>query len=244
MPDPRLCACGASYGVWSRQRVAASVLVLAACAGWRRLPRRAAPSRRWCRPESTTSASRASTSTTRSGAPRTARARSRSSSGSSRCSPTSTRTTGCAASSPTPISACRSTRSSSRSPTATARERPAEVEHEDGVFSMTSRADEFVHGAQTYVFTYTLENVDALRRRRRRRVLLERQRARVGPALRARDGDPAPRSEHLADATDRGDRLLPGLRGSDRHVHHHDHGDGWRGRGRSPRPASCCRTRT
>lgn len=38
-------------------------------------------------------------------------------------------------------------------------ERPAEVKHEDGVFSMTSRADEFVHGAQTYVFTYTLENV-------------------------------------------------------------------------------------
>ena len=37
--------------------------------------------------------------------------------------------------------------------------RPAEVEHEDGVFSMTSRADEYVHGAQTYVFTYTLENV-------------------------------------------------------------------------------------
>ena len=24
---------------------------------------------------------------------------------------------------------------------------------------MTSRADDFVHGAQTYVFTYTLENV-------------------------------------------------------------------------------------
>jgi len=39
------------------------------------------------------------------------------------------------------------------------RERPAEVEHEDGVFSMTSRADEYVHGSQTYVFTYTLENV-------------------------------------------------------------------------------------
>ncbi|WP_243074299.1 DUF2207 domain-containing protein [Microbacterium sp. SS28] len=38
-------------------------------------------------------------------------------------------------------------------------ERPAEVEHEDGVFSMTSRADDYVHGEQTYVFTYTLENV-------------------------------------------------------------------------------------
>lgn len=35
---------------------------------------------------------------------------------------------------------------------------PAEVEHDDGVFSMTSRADGFVHGEQTYVFTYTLEN--------------------------------------------------------------------------------------
>ncbi|WP_345800280.1 DUF2207 domain-containing protein [Microbacterium sp. AZCO] len=37
--------------------------------------------------------------------------------------------------------------------------RPAEVANEDGVFSMTSRADDFVHGEQTYVFTYTLENV-------------------------------------------------------------------------------------
>ncbi|TDN91769.1 DUF2207 domain-containing protein [Microbacterium sp. BK668] len=37
--------------------------------------------------------------------------------------------------------------------------RPAEVDHEDGAYSMTSRADDFVHGAQTYVFTYTLENV-------------------------------------------------------------------------------------
>ena len=35
--------------------------------------------------------------------------------------------------------------------------------------SMTSRADDFVHGAQTYVFTYTLENVDAVLRRHRRR---------------------------------------------------------------------------
>lgn len=39
------------------------------------------------------------------------------------------------------------------------RPRPAEVEHEDGVFSMTSRADDYVHGEQTYVFAYTLENV-------------------------------------------------------------------------------------
>jgi uncharacterized membrane protein YgcG len=37
--------------------------------------------------------------------------------------------------------------------------RPAEVESEDDVFSMTSRADDFVHGAQTYVFTYRLQNV-------------------------------------------------------------------------------------
>lgn len=37
--------------------------------------------------------------------------------------------------------------------------RPAEVATEDGVFTMTSRAEEYVHGAQTYVFTYELENV-------------------------------------------------------------------------------------
>lgn len=37
--------------------------------------------------------------------------------------------------------------------------RPAEVESEDGAYAMTSRADDYVHGAQTYVFTYTLENV-------------------------------------------------------------------------------------
>ncbi|SFI16320.1 MULTISPECIES: DUF2207 domain-containing protein [Microbacterium] len=42
---------------------------------------------------------------------------------------------------------------------ATGAERPAETDAEDGMFSMTSRADDFVHGAQTYVFTYTLENV-------------------------------------------------------------------------------------
>ena len=37
--------------------------------------------------------------------------------------------------------------------------RPAEVSSEDGEFTMTSRADDFVHGEQIYVFTYTLENV-------------------------------------------------------------------------------------
>ncbi len=37
--------------------------------------------------------------------------------------------------------------------------REAETESEDGVFVMTSRADDFVHGRQTYVLTYTLENV-------------------------------------------------------------------------------------
>ena len=37
--------------------------------------------------------------------------------------------------------------------------RESETSSEDGYFSMTSRADDFVHGAQTYVFTYTLENV-------------------------------------------------------------------------------------
>lgn len=41
------------------------------------------------------------------------------------------------------------------------RPRPQEVDEEDGVYSMTSRADDYVHGAQTYVFTYTLENVTA-----------------------------------------------------------------------------------
>ena len=37
--------------------------------------------------------------------------------------------------------------------------RPAETESEDGEYIMTSRADDYVHGAQTYVFTYTLQNV-------------------------------------------------------------------------------------
>lgn len=37
--------------------------------------------------------------------------------------------------------------------------RAEETESEDGSYSMTSRADDYVHGRQTYVFTYTLENV-------------------------------------------------------------------------------------
>ncbi|MBD3940430.1 DUF2207 domain-containing protein [Microbacterium sp. NEAU-LLC] len=37
--------------------------------------------------------------------------------------------------------------------------RESETESDDGFYSMTSRADGFVHGRQTYVFTYTLENV-------------------------------------------------------------------------------------
>lgn len=41
----------------------------------------------------------------------------------------------------------------------TGAERPAESDSDDGAFEMVSRADDFVHGAQTYVFTYDLENV-------------------------------------------------------------------------------------
>ncbi|MFT4212261.1 MAG: DUF2207 domain-containing protein [Microbacterium sp.] len=37
--------------------------------------------------------------------------------------------------------------------------RESETDTEDGVFTMTSRADDYVHGAQTYVFTYDLQNV-------------------------------------------------------------------------------------
>ncbi|MFD4960293.1 DUF2207 domain-containing protein [Microbacterium sp. NPDC058389] len=37
--------------------------------------------------------------------------------------------------------------------------RASETETEDGFYYMTSRADGFVHGRQTYVFTYTLHNV-------------------------------------------------------------------------------------
>ena len=37
--------------------------------------------------------------------------------------------------------------------------REAETESDDGFYYMTSRADGFVHGRQTYVFTYTLRNV-------------------------------------------------------------------------------------
>jgi uncharacterized membrane protein YgcG len=38
-------------------------------------------------------------------------------------------------------------------------ERESETVSEDGYFTMTSRADDYVRGVQTYVFTYTLENV-------------------------------------------------------------------------------------
>lgn len=37
--------------------------------------------------------------------------------------------------------------------------RASEVEDEDGELVITSRADDFVHGSQTYVITYTLRNV-------------------------------------------------------------------------------------
>lgn len=37
--------------------------------------------------------------------------------------------------------------------------RPHEVDRDDGYFTMTSRADDYVHGAQTYVFRYRLHNV-------------------------------------------------------------------------------------
>ena len=37
--------------------------------------------------------------------------------------------------------------------------RESETDSEDGVYTMTSRAGDYVHGRQTYVFTYTLENV-------------------------------------------------------------------------------------
>jgi len=37
--------------------------------------------------------------------------------------------------------------------------RPADTETDDGYFIVTSAADDYVHGTQTYVFTYTLENV-------------------------------------------------------------------------------------
>jgi hypothetical protein len=37
--------------------------------------------------------------------------------------------------------------------------RAAESDDDDDAFTMTSRADGFVHGAQTYVFTYRLRNV-------------------------------------------------------------------------------------
>lgn len=37
--------------------------------------------------------------------------------------------------------------------------RAAETDSDEGMFSMTSRADDYVHGRQTYVFEYTLQNV-------------------------------------------------------------------------------------
>jgi hypothetical protein len=37
--------------------------------------------------------------------------------------------------------------------------READTDEDDGVFSMTSREDGYVHGEQTYVFTYDLQNV-------------------------------------------------------------------------------------
>jgi len=37
--------------------------------------------------------------------------------------------------------------------------RPAETDSDDGAFEIVSRADDFLHGRQTYVIRYTLENV-------------------------------------------------------------------------------------
>jgi len=37
--------------------------------------------------------------------------------------------------------------------------RPSEVENDDGVFSVVSRSDDYLRGSQTFVLTYTLENV-------------------------------------------------------------------------------------
>ena len=39
------------------------------------------------------------------------------------------------------------------------RQRPMEVEEDDDVVSITSRADEYLHGRQVFVITYELENV-------------------------------------------------------------------------------------
>ncbi|WP_166998941.1 DUF2207 domain-containing protein [Paramicrobacterium fandaimingii] len=38
-------------------------------------------------------------------------------------------------------------------------ERPTETDSEDGTFQMTSRSDDYLHGSQTFVFTYTLHHV-------------------------------------------------------------------------------------
>lgn len=37
--------------------------------------------------------------------------------------------------------------------------RASETDSDDGAYAMTSRADDYVHGRQTYVFSYTLDNV-------------------------------------------------------------------------------------
>lgn len=39
--------------------------------------------------------------------------------------------------------------------------RPASVDQQEGTFTMTSRSPEYLHGAQTFVFTYTLRHVTA-----------------------------------------------------------------------------------
>lgn len=40
--------------------------------------------------------------------------------------------------------------------------RPVDTEREDGFLLVTSAADEFVSGSQTYVFTYTQHNTTLL----------------------------------------------------------------------------------
>ena len=94
--------------------------------------------------------------------------------------------------------------------------RAAEVDREDGTFTMTSRADDFVHGEQTYVFTYTLENVTRFfADTGGRRVLLGCQRHRVGAAVRRRHRDLAPRRRSRV-PPDRAHGLLCRVRGGRR----------------------------
>ena len=89
------------------------------------------------------------------------------------------------------------------------------------MFIITSRADDFVHGRQTYVFTYTLENVVRyFERHRLGRVLLGRQRHAVAPAVRARDRARDDAGRHRRGAH-RGAGLLRRLPGLDRHVRDH-----------------------